>query len=65
MVSRGEVALIMATIGLQSNLLSEDMFAVLVVVVLVTTIVTPPMMKLFFKSNSQAESNVQAKSARS
>ena len=65
MVSRGEVALIMATIGLQANLLSKDMFAVLVVVVLVTTIVTPPMMKLFFKSNSQAQSNVQAKSAQS
>ena len=56
MVSRGEVALIMETIGLQTKLLSEDMFAILVVVVLVTTIITPPMMKLFFKSNVQTES---------
>ena len=48
MVSRGEVALIIASIGLESKLLSQDMFAVIVVVVLVTTIVTPPMMKLFF-----------------
>lgn len=48
MISRGEVALIIAAIGLQSNLLTPDMFAVLIVVVLVTTIVTPPLMKLFF-----------------
>lgn len=53
MVSRGEVALIMAGIGLESKLLSEAMFATLVVVVLITTIVTPPMMKFFFLSQAQ------------
>lgn len=57
MVSRGEVALIIAAIGLESKLLSQSMFAVIVVVVLVTTIVTPPMMKWFFKSNPQKETN--------
>jgi Kef-type K+ transport system membrane component KefB len=50
MVSRGEVALIIATIGLESKLLAQDMFAVIVVVILVTTIVTPPMMKWFFRN---------------
>jgi monovalent cation:proton antiporter-2 (CPA2) family protein len=50
MVSRGEVALIIATIGLESKLLTQDMFAVIVVVILVTTIVTPPMMKWFFRN---------------
>lgn len=54
MVSRGEVALIIAAIGLESNLLSQDMFAVIVVVVLITTIVTPPMMKIFFKDSKGA-----------
>ncbi|MBU5214056.1 cation:proton antiporter [Heyndrickxia oleronia] len=58
MVSRGEVALIIASIGLESKLLSQDMFAVIVVVVLVTTIVTPPMMKLFFKSHPKKEPNI-------
>ncbi|MFP3391379.1 cation:proton antiporter [Brevibacillus sp. SIMBA_040] len=53
MVSRGEVALIIAAIGLESNLLTEDMFAVLIVVVLVTTIVTPPMMKWLFSDKHQ------------
>nr|WP_249315689.1 cation:proton antiporter [Bacillus sp. FJAT-49711] len=51
MISRGEVALILAAIGLESMLLTEEMFAVLVVVILITTIVTPPMMKVIFKSN--------------
>jgi monovalent cation:proton antiporter-2 (CPA2) family protein len=54
MVSRGEVALILAALGLESGFLSEDMFAVVVVVILVTTIVTPPMMKWFFSSKGNA-----------
>ncbi|MFS1513104.1 cation:proton antiporter [Chengkuizengella sp. SCS-71B] len=48
MVSRGEVALIIAAIGLEAALLTEKLFAVIVVVVLITTILTPPMLKLFF-----------------
>lgn len=48
MVSRGEVALIIASIGLETKLVSQELFGILVVVVLVTTIVTPPLMKLFF-----------------
>lgn len=48
MVSRGEVALIIAAIGIENNLLSQDLFAVLVIVILITTIVTPPMMKWIF-----------------
>lgn len=49
MVSRGEVALIIAAIGLERGLLAEPLFPVIVLVVLVTTVVTPPMMKTFFK----------------
>ncbi|WP_139488813.1 cation:proton antiporter [Brevibacillus dissolubilis] len=48
MISRGEVALIIAGIGLGANLLDKELFSILVVVVLITTIVTPPMMKWFF-----------------
>ncbi|MEK8128205.1 cation:proton antiporter [Paenibacillus filicis] len=48
MVSRGEVALILAALGLEAGLLDKELFAALVVVVLVTTLVTPPLMKLFF-----------------
>lgn len=49
MVSRGEVALILAAIGLNANLIGQQMFGVMVIVVLATTVVTPPMMKLIFK----------------
>ncbi|OQM46410.1 sodium:proton antiporter [Anoxybacillus sp. UARK-01] len=52
MVSRGEVALIIAGIGLESNLLTADLFAVLIVVVLITTLVTPPLLKMIFKRGS-------------
>ncbi|GGI17613.1 cation:proton antiporter [Gottfriedia solisilvae] len=48
MVSRGEVALIIAAIGIENDLLNQDLFAVIVIVILVTTIVTPPMMKSLF-----------------
>ncbi|MEH7349747.1 cation:proton antiporter [Gottfriedia acidiceleris] len=52
MVSRGEVALIIASIGLENQLLDQSFFAVLLVVVLVTTLVTPPMMKWFFNEKA-------------
>nr|WP_199426990.1 cation:proton antiporter [Anoxybacillus caldiproteolyticus] len=52
MVSRGEVALIIATIGLVSKLLTQDMFAVIVVVILVTTIVTPPNDEMVFSESN-------------
>lgn len=53
MVSRGEVALIIASIGLETKIISQEFFAILVVVVLVTTIVTPPMMKYFFRKTDK------------
>ncbi|ASS76395.1 sodium:proton antiporter [Tumebacillus algifaecis] len=53
MVSRGEVALIIAAIGLEANLLDKSLFAVLVVVVLVTTVVTPPLLKLTFPKHEK------------
>jgi monovalent cation:proton antiporter-2 (CPA2) family protein len=57
MVSRGEVALIIAAIGLEGNLLTKEMYAVIVVVILVTTIVTPPMMKMFFNKPDAEKQN--------
>lgn len=62
MVSRGEVALIIAGIGLERELLNRDLFAVIVVVILVTTIVTPPMMKWIF-SNTNSHHEVVKKNA--
>jgi len=50
MVSRGEVALIVASLGIASNLITQDLYATMIVVVIVTTVVTPPMMQIFFNS---------------
>lgn len=58
MVSRGEVALIVASLGLAANLVTQDLYATIIVVVIVTTIITPPMMKFFFKSNLKTESKI-------
>ena len=52
MIARGEVALIMAKIGLEKQLISEDLFAVLIVVVLATTLITPPLIKIVLGSKS-------------
>ncbi|WP_274307264.1 cation:proton antiporter [Solibacillus daqui] len=48
MVSRGEVALILAAMGLESGLLPANYYTAMIIVVIVTTIVTPPLLKLIF-----------------
>lgn len=50
MVSRGEVALIIAAIGMESKLLSPSLFAVIVIVVLITTVITPPLLKWTYRA---------------
>nr|WP_144266444.1 cation:proton antiporter [Paenibacillus curdlanolyticus] len=54
MISRGEVALIIATTGLEASLLPEQYFTSIVLVVILTTLVTPPLLKLMFRSDSEA-----------
>lgn len=48
MISRGEVALIIATIGFESQLIDSSFFTVIVIVVLMTTIITPSLLKASF-----------------
>ena len=48
MVSRGEVALIIAAMGLESGLLPANYYTAMIIVVIVTTIVTPPLLKVIF-----------------
>lgn len=50
MVSRGEVALIVAQKGAQSGLVDSSLFPPIVLVVIVTTLITPILLKLFMKS---------------
>lgn len=48
MVSRGEVALILAAMGLEGGLLPGNYYTSIIIVIIVTTIVTPPLLKLIF-----------------
>lgn len=46
MVSRGEVALVIAGAGMAGGLLDSTVFSILILVTLVTTLVTPPLLRL-------------------
>jgi len=46
MVARGEVALVVATLGLSSGLMTDTTFTVVIIMALATTVITPLLMKL-------------------
>jgi Kef-type K+ transport system membrane component KefB len=52
MISRGEVGLIVASVGVKSKLVSADEFSAIVVMVLVTTLVTPPILRALFSQKN-------------
>ncbi len=64
MISRGEVALVVAGAGLTNGLLTGEMFALLIIVTLVTTLITPPMLRLSFANVTAAEFSDAFKSVR-
>lgn len=54
MISRGEVALIVAQKGYQYGMLNDELFAPIVLVVIVTTLITPILLKAVMKNNQAA-----------
>lgn len=56
MISRGEVALILAGMGLSSGLLPAEDYTPMVIVIIVTTLVTPPMLKGIFGTRERYHS---------
>jgi Kef-type K+ transport system membrane component KefB len=50
MVSRGEVGLIVANVGLTAGWLNNEVFSAIVTMVLVTTLLTPLMLRFAFRS---------------
>lgn len=50
MIPRGEVALIVAGIGLSTGALSHESFGIAVIMTVCTTVVVPPFLTLFFRS---------------
>lgn len=57
MVSRGEVALIVASKGAALGLLSTELFAPIVIMVVVTTIIAPILLKIVFKEKDTVNHN--------
>ena len=53
MVSRGEVGLIVASVGIHEGLVSSDEFSAVVAMVLITTVVTPPILRGLFARKEQ------------
>ena len=49
MMPRGEVALIVALVGLQSGIVSQSTYAIVVLMTAVTTILAPPLLRILFR----------------
>jgi len=55
MISRGEVALIVAAKGSRAGLMEEKYFAPLIIVVIITTLITPILLKGVFKNKENVK----------
>ncbi|MDF7682439.1 cation:proton antiporter [Lactobacillus sp. ESL0679] len=51
MISRGEVALIVAQLGQSSHLVSQDIYSSLIVIIIITTILSPFILNHFIQNN--------------
>jgi len=57
MISRGEVGLIVAGVGVSSNILTSDVYSTIVIMVAVTTIITPIWLKMEYRKEQKKEPN--------
>jgi len=55
MVSRGEVGLIVAAIGVERQVISQEIFALMVLMVVTTTLVTPVLLRASFRAGPHSE----------
>ena len=56
MISRGEVALVVATLALSAGAISQAVFGATVIVVVATTLITPPLLRLALRRAPTPES---------
>ena len=57
MISRGEVGLIVAGVGISSGVLTNDVYSTIVIMVAVTTIITPIWLKIEYRKEQKGEVN--------
>ncbi|HEU5097533.1 MAG TPA: cation:proton antiporter, partial [Roseiflexaceae bacterium] len=55
MISRGEVGLIVASVGITEGIIDDEVLAVTVIMVLVTTLLTPLLLRLVFREPRQPQ----------
>ncbi len=60
MISRGEVGLIVASVGLETDLLSSDLFSAIIGMVLITTLITPPLLRISFAKPKEVQPSQNA-----
>jgi Na+:H+ antiporter len=60
MVSRGEVGLIVAAVGIEEGLIKQDIFSAVVGVVILTSILTPILLRMLFPKVKAAHQKLQA-----
>lgn len=51
MLPRGEVALIVALVGLQSNIVSQRAYAIVIFMTAITTLLAPPILRVLYRRN--------------
>ena len=60
MVSRGEVGLIVAGVGMNEGLVNADEFSAVVAMVLFTTLLTPPILRVLFTEKKHEANDVES-----
>lgn len=58
MISRGEVGLIVAQVGLSYAVISQQIYAALILMILVTTVATPVLLRLSFPHSATVEADL-------
>jgi Kef-type K+ transport system membrane component KefB len=58
MIPRGEVVLIIATVGITEGVISVDIYSTAVVLVILTTLITPPILRSLFSPPQQSKQQI-------
>ena len=65
MISRGEVGLIVAGVGVTAGILTSEVYSTIIIMVVVTTIITPIWLKLEYRKEQKNEDNASNKTVES
>ena len=57
MISRGEVGLIVAGVGITAGILTSEVYSTIIIMVVVTTIITPIWLKIEYRKEQKNDNN--------